>query len=95
MATDDAGLTDEVFVELNPAPDDTEPPPQLPALPERPADDADRSEWVTYVVALGADASFVEAETEHWEGPLDSGEPITLPALTDAELVELADSLGG
>lgn len=94
MATDDAGLTDEVLVELNPAPD-REPPPQLPALPERPADDAGRAAWVAYVVALGADETFVENETEHWEGPLDSGELITLPALTDAELVELADSLGG
>ena len=95
MATDDAGLTDEVTVELNPGPDDGPATPQLPALPERPADDAGRAAWVAYVVALGAEEQFVDNDTEHWEGPLDSGELVTLPALTDAELMELAASLGG
>lgn len=52
MATNSAGLTDEVVVELNGPPP---PPPrnQPDRIPDRPADGAAKEKWAAYVVALG------------------------------------------
>lgn len=64
----------------------------LDPLPKRPADSARREEWVSYVVALGADGDFVNNETEHAN---DHGEVESLPSLTVPDLKDLADRLGG
>lgn len=92
--TDESGLTDEFKLELNPVEGDEEPrSPQLPAIPERPADDADTEAWVAYVVALGADGTFLTERTEHWDTKNERrGE---IPALDKDTLIKLADHLGG
>lgn len=67
----------------------------LPAL-ERPADSAGKAAWVDYAVALGADRTYLEGDTEHTA--YDQGgnpEYVTSPGLTKPELVELADRLEG
>jgi hypothetical protein len=96
---DGTGLTDEVITELNPLPEPERERKvrelyQEPPLPSRPADSAAKGDWVNYCVALGADASIAE-DTEHWEGDKDTGQRVTVKALTKAELIELADRLGG
>ncbi len=54
---------DEVGVKLNPTKTRAE---QLgmrfgrPRIPDRPADDADQAEWITYLVALGAERGALE-----------------------------------
>jgi len=67
--------------------------PQAPAVPKRPADSAKRDEWVGYCVALGASESYLTAATQHWNNATEEYDEH--PALTVAELRELADSLGG
>lgn len=89
---DGAGLTDGVKVELNPEPDPGVPGPNHVDLPERPSDSAKRDKWAAYLVALGADEHFINNETEHVQ---EDGTVLTSPALSRAELVELADKLGG
>lgn len=91
MSTDSGGLRDEVIVELNPGP---EPPTtdQPPPIPDRPEDSADESEWVDYVVALGAGRD-VAGDSRHWDAT--AGEYVTVPGLTRDELIALADRLGG
>lgn len=93
MSTDGAGLTDDVQAELNPKATAL-PADQPDRIPDRPADGAAKAKWVDYVVALGASRD-VAVDTEHWEGDPDDGHPVTVPALTRDELVELADRLGG
>lgn len=92
MATDENALTDEVVIELNGKLVGTV---EMPPIPDRPDDASDRDEWVEYVVALGADRNFVEAETAHWEGDPDNGEYVLAPALETEQLKDLAKRLGG
>ena len=97
--TDASGLADEVSVALN-GPDQAAEARaarlayQEPSLPDRPADSATKAVWVDYCVVLGADLSIAD-DTEHWEGDKDTGQRVTVKALTKAELIELADRLGG
>lgn len=94
MATDESGLTDEFQIMLNPVDGDEEPsPPQLPAIPERPAESASKAEWVTYLVALGADETFLTERTEHWD--TERGRRGEIPSLNKDVLVKLADHLEG
>jgi hypothetical protein len=53
MATDSAGLSDEIQVELNPTGPDPDYGPQPDPIPDRPADTATKAKWAAYVVALG------------------------------------------
>lgn len=93
MAEDKTSLTDEFVVEMNPIEGESEKrSPQLPAIPERPDEDADRSEWVGYVVSLGADETFVNEETTHTSEK--HGGRVTVPSLDKATLIKLADHLG-
>lgn len=92
MAKDDSGLTDEFQIEMNPVNEAEETSPQLPALPKRPADGAGREEWVSYVVALGGSAEFVNEDTEHYKEGVG---PLRAPALTVKQLKTLAEHLGG
>lgn len=89
---DGSGMTDSVNAALN---DDDEPDrgEQPQAIPDRPADGAPKAKWVDYVVALGADRTFVTEDTEHHDAEL--GEAATEPGLSRDELIELADRLGG
>lgn len=90
MSTNDSGLRDQVVVELNPA--DPEPARDQPdPIPARPATGDSKSAWVDYVVALGADRTFVTADTEHFGG-IDYG---IEPGFTRQQLIDLADRLGG
>lgn len=110
MATNDKGaksgakVTDGAVGELNPEDEtDSEREARLaetePATPARPAKSAKVEQWVEYAVALGADRTFVTEETTHTAWRLNAGRPeeyqLTEPALTRAELIELADRLGG
>jgi hypothetical protein len=88
MTTSEAGLRDGVQVHVNGADVDT-----VAQIPDRPADDAPDSEWVDYVVALGADRAFLVGETEHYDA--DFGERVPGAALSRTELAELASRLGG
>jgi hypothetical protein len=92
--TDESGLTDEFKIELNPVDGDEEPrSPQLPAIPERPAEKASIADWVSYLIALGADETFLTQRTEHWDTVNNRrGE---IPALDKATLIKLADHLEG
>ena len=93
MVKDSSGLTDEFKIELNPVEGaEEERSPQLPSLPDRPADDAKREVWVSYVLALGADATFVNEETTHFK---DGIGPLSSPKLTVQQLKALAEHLGG
>jgi hypothetical protein len=92
MTVDSSGLTDEVAAELNPASPEPDNGPQPDPIPKRPADGAAVDKWVEYVVALGADRTFVTEATCHQDGPNDYE---VVPALKRAELIELADRLGG
>lgn len=85
-ANDSAGLTDEVHVTLNGVPLGQSQP-----IPSRPADGASVAAWVDYVVALGADRTFVTADTEHFDG----NERVVAAPLRRGDLIELADRLGG
>lgn len=92
--TDGAGLTDEFVLELNPVDsDDTPTSPQLPAVPERPADDAGPEAWVAYCVALGADEAFLTQTTEHWD--TERSRRGEIGALDKDTLIRLATHLGG
>lgn len=88
--SDDARITDEVAAELNPA-DGPDCGPQADPIPARPPGGASQEEWVDYVVALGASREMVTADTEHFDG----SEYVTEGGLTKAQLIELADRLGG
>jgi len=92
MSHDSAGLTDEVFAELNPAGPEPDYGPQPDPIPARPSDGAGIEKWVDYVVALGADRTFVTETTVHRVDPIDA---VEAPALKRAQLIELADRLGG
>ncbi len=91
-----AGLRDAILAELNAEPTRAE---QLgmrfgrPRIPDRPDDDADRDAWVSYVVALGADRTFVTETTAHFDE--EAKQAIPVPPLTVQQLVELAGRLGG
>lgn len=88
MTADSAGLTDEIFVEVNGIAHG-----QLAPLPDRPAGGAGEEVWIDYVVALGADREFVSGDTDHFD--VAEGSVITEPGLTEPELIALADRLGG
>jgi hypothetical protein len=90
-ASDGAGLTDEVYAELNPTGPEPDYGPQADPIPARPANSAGVAAWVDYVVALGADRDFVTSDTQHFRG----GEYATAPAFTRERLIALADRLGG
>ncbi len=98
MSTDDSGgFTDEVKTELyQDRPDDPEfpadPGPQPVPIPDRPADGASVEKWVSYLVALGADRTYLTEMTAHQDGPNDCE---MVPPLKRADLIELADRLGG
>lgn len=91
VATSSAGLSDEVSAELNPTGPGPDYGPQADSIPARPTDGASKEKWVDYAVALGADRTFLTEDTTH---AADTG-PVTKPALTRAELIKLADRLGG
>jgi hypothetical protein len=90
-ANDGSGLSDEVHAELNPTGSDPDRGPQADPIPERPAASADKAAWVDYVVALGADRTFVTEDTEHFDGVEYGIEP----GFTRQQLIDLADRLGG
>lgn len=110
-ATDTNRREDEVSVHLNDelvegSPVDEANYDNLPSLTDeegklaRPAKNASIEEWVDYVVSWGADREYVSKDTEHISLTLDENlQPVTAmethPALTKAQLIELADSLGG
>jgi hypothetical protein len=89
--TSDSGLADEVMVELNPPGPEPDYGPQPAAIPDRPADGASKDAWIEYVVALGADRTFVTSDTEHFAGEGYKTEP----GLSRPQLIQLADRLGG
>jgi L-ascorbate metabolism protein UlaG (beta-lactamase superfamily) len=91
MSTSDSGLSDEVNTEVNPTMDVPDRGPQAAAIPDRPADGAPTGAWVDYVVALGADRTFVTGDTRHFDGEGYAAEA----GLRRSELIELADRLGG
>jgi hypothetical protein len=92
MAKDEAGLTDEFKIELNPVDgEEEERSPQLPAIPDRPKDSASVADWVTYLVALGADETFLTQRTEHWD--TERGRLGEVPPLNKDVLIKLADHL--
>ncbi|MET0426277.1 MAG: hypothetical protein ABW046_20580 [Actinoplanes sp.] len=91
MATNDSGLSDEVQVELNPTGPEPDRGRQPDPIPDRPAEGAGRDKWVHYVVALGADRTYVTAETEHFDGV----EYVAESSLSRPDLIELANRLGG
>jgi hypothetical protein len=91
MSTSDSGLRDGVDAELNPADGGPDYGPQADSIPDRPADAASTEKWVDYVVTLGASRPMVTGETEHFDG----SEYVTEPSLSRAQLIELADRLGG
>lgn len=67
-------------------------------LPERPAQSADKAEWVDYCVALGADKRDLTKTTKHNVTLPDQAEVLDVyvsPEYTKDELVDLADRLGG
>ena len=86
--TEDNVQEDSITIELNGADPDA-----LPALPDRPSTKAPREEWVAYDVALGADEFYLENDTEHYDSGIEA--TVTKTALTQEELIELADRLGG
>lgn len=88
---DGAGLTDEVYVELNQNGPEPDYGPQPDPIPARPDDDADLEVWVDYVVALGADRDFVTEDTQHFKDERYA----TAPAFSRERLIALADRLGG
>ena len=92
MSHDSAGLTDEVFAELNPTGPEPGYGPQPDPIPDRPADGAPIEKWVDYVVALGADRTFVTQKTLHQDGPDDQD---LIPAFKRGDLISLANHLGG
>lgn len=82
----------------------------LDPVSKRPAKSADLPAWVDYCVDLGASRDYLENDTEHIGNRTkltvmanDDGEMVSVelpladvhPALTKAQLIELADSLGG
>lgn len=64
MATNDAGLSDEVSAALNPAGQEPDYGPQADPIPDRPADGAGEAEWAAYVVALGLHPDEVEKRSK-------------------------------
>ncbi|GIE35902.1 hypothetical protein Ait01nite_089470 [Actinoplanes italicus] len=84
--SDSAGLTDEVLVVVNGG-------ARSNAIPDRPADTAAKAVWVDYVVALGADRTFVTGATDHYDEK--QGAVVTEPGMTVGQLIELAGRLGG
>lgn len=101
--TSESGLTDEARGELNPEPETEESIAARTAAhvdtPKRPGKSAPIAKWVDYVVSLGADRTFVTEDTEHVGWEIEDGRPVqvtvTEPALTKADLIALADRLGG
>jgi hypothetical protein len=91
MSNDSSGLSDEVAAEVNPTGSEPDNGVQADPIPDRPADGAAKDAWVDYVVALGADRTFVTETTEHF----DRDAYVLEPGLTRAQLAELADRLGG
>jgi len=89
MPDDDAGLTDEIVVELNPAPTEDSPGPDHIAMPPKPTKNSPISAWVDYCVGLGADRTYITHDTQHYVGV------VTDPPLTKAQLIALATSLEG
>jgi len=67
--------------------------PQTPQLPGRPDNDAPRKDWVEYVVALGADRTYVTGTTRHYSS--EAGRHLAEPGLTREQLIPLANRLGG
>jgi hypothetical protein len=65
----------------------------LPSIPDRPADSAAKAEWVDYAVALGADRTYIDGDTEHYDENDEAYH--TDSGLTVSDLRELADRLGG
>jgi hypothetical protein len=109
MGTDGAKLGDDFAVELNapPLPEgvtahvvegkvlyvEAEP---VEEVGEAPSKSADRETWVDYCVRLGADRHFLDNDTEHFIDATPGQVKIEEhPALTVADLKELAKSLGG
>lgn len=86
-------MSDEVNAKLNPEPDDSAPVDQPTTLPRRPADSASKAKWIEYLVALGADPTFLTEDTEHFDARV--GESVVEPPLDREQLIELADRLGG
>lgn len=91
MATSSSGLRDEATAELGPAGPEPDYGPQADPIPARPSDGAGKDSWVGYVVALGADRTYVTTTTAHFDGE-DYGEHA---GLTKEQLIDLADRLGG
>lgn len=91
--TDGSGLRDAVSAELNPDPDDTtDPGPQPPPVPDRPADGAAKGKWVAYLVALGASEDALTGGLRSWDAGREEYVSADLPR---DELIALADKLGG
>lgn len=99
MANENSGLSDDVqastFGDADPAASEAarQATDQPDPIPDRPADGATKAKWVDYCVALGADRTFLISDTEHFDA--EAGEPVTEPALTRDDLIDLADRLGG
>lgn len=88
MATSQAGLRDAVQVHVNGTDVNT-----LEQTPDRPVAGAPKSEWIDYVVALGADRAFLLGNTVHFDAA--RSEHVPGEAFSRTELTELADRLGG
>lgn len=89
--TSDSGLRDAVTAELNPSGPEPDYGPQPEPVADRPANGASKDVWIDYVVALGADRTFVTSDTYHFDGTGYAPEP----GLSRADLIALADRLGG
>lgn len=90
MSTDSAGGKDEAVAELNPSTADAK--VARPGV-QRPGDSAAKATWVDHVVSLGADRAAVSGSSVHWDEAAQ--EYVSAPELSKAELVELANRLGG
>jgi hypothetical protein len=73
MATNNAGVSDEVIHELNPTGPEPDYGPQADPIPERPADGATKAKWVDYCEALGANRAMLLGEVQHY----DPGQEVT------------------
>lgn len=92
MSSDGMGLSDEVIRELNPGGPEPDRGPQPAPIGDRPADSASTDAWVEYLVALGVDRTYLTTDTTHQNGQ-DKADRV--PPLRRADLIELADRLGG
>jgi hypothetical protein len=69
--TDGTGLADDLQVRLND--NIVQGRSDLPPLPDRPSDGANKSEWVAYAIGLGLNEdtshSWTKAQLMEWVGP--------------------------